>query len=48
MVHGCGSLKTMHIQTTVVLIVWKQGDRHKEGIDVSMNYLQDLSLVRCF
>ena len=38
MMHGSGSLRTMHIQTTVVNIVWKQGDGYKEEIDVSMNY----------
>lgn len=47
MVRGSGPLKD-HIHTTVVLIVWKQGDGNKEGVDVSMNYLQDLSLVRGF
>ena len=35
----------MYIQKTVVLIVWKQGDENKEGIDVSMNYLQNLRAI---
>ena len=35
----------MDIQKTVVLIVWKQGDENKEGIDVSMNYLQNLRAI---